>query len=115
MSAGPPPDDLNEPELEPLDLTRLEPATPPVLLAAATVEPYDKPYDPEPHREGIRGYLAMVLMGVLILLLVATFIGLALEWYTAAEMDTILTIVFSPVVTLIGTVLGFYYAGGKGK
>lgn len=73
----------------------------------------DKPFDPEPQREKIRGYLALILVGLVVVLSVLTYTFLAKGWISGDDVQT-LSPVFTALVTLAGTAVGFYFGGGKG-
>lgn len=73
-------------------------------------------YDPARTRESMRGWIALVL-----LILFALEVGIAfmLLWQRAVSVDDlakIAAVLLSPVATLLGTVIGFYFgssaAGG---
>lgn len=89
-----------------LDLTEIE--APPVEI---TSRPDTKPYNPEPHREVMRSTLAITLV-----LLLAMLIGLAsyaLIWgkIPIADIKSFLELIFTPLVALVGSAIGFYYGG----
>lgn len=87
-----------------LDLTDDRPAQSPS-------EPQAAPYNPAKHRENMRGWLAVVLVGVVALVIV--FAGCAL-WHgkiEIAELQAFLQIIFTPLIALVGSVIGFYYGG----
>jgi hypothetical protein len=91
------------------DYTQFE-APPPDTLAPP---PRDKPFDPEPQREKIRGVLALILVSLVVLLSVMTYGFLAKGWINGDDVQT-LSPVFTALVTLTGTAVGFYFGGGKG-
>ena len=87
------------------DLTGQEPAPPPTPAPP----PPQKPYDPEPHREKLRGWIALALLGLLALVVLSLLFGFLVNWITAAEIKDVGIILVSPLVTLVGAVTGFYY------
>lgn len=94
-------------DLSPLDLTTEPPTQNPT-------EPRAAPYNPARHRESMRGWLAVILVGVVVLVIV--FAGCAL-WHgkiEIADLQAFLQIVFTPLIALVGSVIGFYY-GGKSE
>jgi len=44
----------------------------------------------------------------------ACFLGLAFDWFSIAELDSLLTLVFGSLVGLVGAVTGFYFGGKAG-
>src|SRR3712207_1148881 len=74
-----------------------------------------QPYSPERHRESARLWVAFWLLGILTLLVLATFVALWGAWATIAELDTILKIMFGPLITLVGTMAGFYFGAASAE
>ena len=66
------------------------------------------PFDPEPQRERIRGWIALTLLGMLALVRLLAFISMWVEM-SAEVLRTLLTIIFGPLVTLVSAATGFYY------
>jgi hypothetical protein len=89
---------------EPINLTAVEtlPAVPAQTIRRAA------PYDPEPQRERLRGWIALGLLGILAAVLLLTFISMWLGM-EAEMLQTVLTIIFGPLVTLVSAATGFYY------
>lgn len=74
-------------------------------------QPDEKPWDPEPAREKLRGYLASGLVIMLGLVIGAAWLTL---WFRVApepEIKDLLGVVLTPVVALVGSALGFYFGG----
>jgi hypothetical protein len=71
------------------------------------------PYDPEPRRERVRGWLAAALVGLVAFEVVAAFLALALGAETA-NIRSLLEVLFAPSVALAGSATGFYFAGKSG-
>lgn len=95
------------PKLKELDLTGEPRLAQPAGLQA-------KSYDPAPHRELMRGSLAI---GLLVLLACIVLGGLAaalipLRWGRLADKDIITTLLAS-VTGLAGSALGFYFGSGS--
>ncbi len=65
-------------------------------------------FDPEPQRERMRGWIALTLLGMLALVLLLTFISMWAGMNTEV-LQTVLTIIFGPLVALVGAATGFYY------
>jgi hypothetical protein len=85
-----------------LDLTDEAPLAPGLLL------PELRPFDPEPQRERLRGWIALGLLAMLALVLVCSFISL---WagINGEKLQTVLTILVGPLVALVSAATGFYY------
>jgi hypothetical protein len=92
----------------------------------------EKPYDPAPERETIRGTIALALIWTLVLVIGAVVLtGLAIEVGCHAkdactadtvELKTIskvVELILTPLIGLVGAVTGFYFgeksAAGSGK
>lgn len=73
-----------------------------------------KPFDPEPHRERMRGWLAMLFVGAYLLLIGFFVLGVAFKWLDIATTKELAALALPTLTGLTGTVVGFYYAGGKG-
>lgn len=69
------------------------------------------PYDPEPNRDKVRGYLAGGLVALLVAVVVAAWVTLWVGAVTEPEIKDILGVILSPVVALVGSALGFYFGG----
>src|SRR5262249_46806329 len=67
-----------------------------------------RPFDPEPQRERMRGWLAGGLLGMLAMVLFFSFVSL---WAKIGkeELQTVLTIVVGPLVALVSAATGFYF------
>ena len=82
------------------------PGTPPEAPPAPTLGPK---YDPVEHRERTRGRLAvglaflLAIVGLLLIVLTATH---AISLNDAKDLAEV---IFSPIVVLTGTALGFYF------
>ena len=67
------------------------------------------PYDPRPHRESMRGYVALALLALLFVIVLLAFILLFRG--DAASAGELVNQFFAPVVALAGTAVGFYFGG----
>lgn len=82
--------------------------------------PEDFEYDPSEDREWVRGTIALALVAVLAGMVVLAFIYILISLFIMKSfrdveaLKTILEILFSPVVGLVGAVTGFYF-GEKSK
>lgn len=63
----------------------------------------------EHQREKIRGRIAQALIVLLFLVITAAFLVFVLRPKEFENLDNLLTIIFAPIIGLIGTVLGFYF------
>ena len=96
-------------------------------VASGKPDVADKPYNPARDREKKRGQIAMLLVWLLIgivagafLLLVAKGICLGAgatamcSAFDVVEVRTIIEMLLTPVVGLVGAVTGFYFGENKG-
>jgi len=60
-------------------------------------------------RESLRGVIAYALLGILAFVILGSFVTLWFDWGTGADVDALLTILFAPLIGLVGAVTGFYY------
>ncbi|MDQ2956474.1 MAG: hypothetical protein M3Y42_05880 [Actinomycetota bacterium] len=70
-------------------------------------------WNPEPGREDVRKYVAYWLLGILSFVVIATVTLIVTERWTKLSTDDVrstIELVFSPIVTLVSAVIGFYYA-----
>lgn len=101
-----------------MSLSSLGAGPPAGALPAAVV----MPYNPEPQQERTRGYITYALLGTLllvILFLVAVGALLARDCYVQSSCASaqaslgiitgIMNIVFTPIIGLVGSVIGFYF------
>lgn len=94
----------------PLDFTAQDPP-PPDKLAGP---PPDKPFDPEPAREKVRAGVTYLLTMFVCLYSAAALVSLALDWISVDDIDGVV-LFFTPLITLTGTALGFYFGGKPGR
>lgn len=73
--------------------------------------PDEKPWDPEPGRERLRGFLAAGLVLLLAFVVVAAWATLWLHVASQAETKDLLIAMMTPVIALVGPVVGFYFGG----
>jgi len=71
--------------------------------------PSDKPYNPHRDRENVRSFVAFGLLALLIIVVIASYVCLSAGWIAKDDLKDLLTIVFGPIITLLGAVTGFYY------
>jgi hypothetical protein len=84
------------------DLTGEEP------LAPGLLTPVLIPFNPEPQRERLRGWIAIGLLGMLALVLLCSFVSLWLK-IDNESLRNVLTILVGPLVALVSAATGFYY------
>lgn len=76
--------------------------------------PVTEPYDPEPKREWARAIIALTLIGLLIAIVMASFVTLWVHPDYLEQMRGLLELIFAPIIALVGSATGFYF-GGKTK
>jgi hypothetical protein len=91
------------------DLSDEQSPTTAFLLGVSMALAGEKPYDPEPGREKLRGWIALSLLGLLAVVILALLLGFLAGWISAVGIKDVGLVIVSPLVTLVGTVLGFYY------
>jgi hypothetical protein len=97
-------DPKTPPPIQELDFT----GEPPVR--GGVTPPEERDFDPEPHREEIRGRIAQGLCLVVSSLAVLAFVLLATGSLDASGLER-LQVFYTPLITLTGTALGFYFGG----
>lgn len=93
---------MNESHVKEVSLPDL-PSDPQLLL------PDEKPYNPNRDREWVRSIVAYGILALLSVTVIASFACLAGGWINKEDLKDLLTIVFGPIITLLGAVTGFYY------
>lgn len=93
---------MSEPSPSSIDLT-----SDPVELNEPT--PKKEPYDPTKDRETARKTIALTLIWTLIGVLVAAFACVAFAMGSPDLLMKLLTLVFTPLVALVGSAVGFYF------
>lgn len=66
-------------------------------------------YTPDRDRELVRGRIAQWLLGLFILIIAAVLGGLLFKWLPIENLEKIGAIILSPMVALLGAVMGFYF------
>jgi len=66
-------------------------------------------WTPARSQEFVRSVLALSLVALLAGIIIVSFALVALKSVAVADMDTIMKIVFAPVIGLVGSVVGFYF------
>lgn len=86
----------------------------PPVTVGPPVPVQTKPFDPEPRRENMRAWMAMVLVVAFLALIASLVAGVGLQWRDLATAKDLAAFALTPLAGLTGTVVGFYYAGTKG-
>lgn len=60
-------------------------------------------------REITRGRIAAALLVILGFMVVGSFVSLWFGWASGSELDALLTLLFGPVIGLVGAATGFYF------
>lgn len=89
--------------------------------------PEEEPYNPQIATDTARQRLAYILTGLLVGIVALSFLILGLVVYfppggsngatspAMTALDSLLTLVFAPIIGLVGSVLGFYFGGRTAK
>jgi uncharacterized RDD family membrane protein YckC len=90
--------------------------------------PEEEPYDPRITTDTARVRLAYILTGLLVGIVALSFLILIIVVYNPppgttagatspaiTALDSLLKLVFAPVIGLVGSVLGFYFGGRTAK
>lgn len=104
---SPPTDGSTVPELDALP----RPAGPAFGTSAADNVAPSVTVNVEQRREGARLAIALILLGLLALLTIASLCGLLANLIDARELKDVATALITPVVALVGAATGFYYGG----
>jgi len=86
----------------------------PGVVADDVASPYEisigkAPYEPTRDRERVRGLLAAALIGLLSIVIIGLFVAVLAGRLTIAELGQLAAVTISPIVGLLGAVLGFYF------
>ena len=95
----------------PLDLTKDDVTA----GGGAPAPPATIPYDPEPGRDKVRGYLAMWLLALLSVILLFSFCFFWRNPTDIASLKTLLDVLFAPIITLVGTATGYYFGAAANR
>ena len=71
------------------------------------------PFDPKEARERVRSQIAQLLIVLLFVTVVSSFLIFVYDT-NREEVKDLLGLIFTPLVGIIGTVLGFYFGSEKG-
>jgi di/tricarboxylate transporter len=62
----------------------------------------------------MRGAIVIFLLAILGGTVAASFVALWVDAITAEDLRTLLTLIFTPIIGLVGAATGFYYGGRTG-
>lgn len=82
--------------------------------SGATLEanrPTLEPFNLTKAQEKVRGRIAQWLVALLAAVVLFAFMTLWLFDNRVADLEKLLTIIFAPVITLVGTATGYYFGG----
>ncbi len=77
--------------------------------------PKEASYDPARDRESVRAKIALWLLYLVIGIIALAMVGLLANLIDSATLEKLATLVLAPVLTVFGTVLGFYFGERAGK
>lgn len=67
------------------------------------------PWSQDRTRETARGRIAFALLAILGFIIAGAFVTLWTGWGADGDVDDLLTLIFAPVIGLVGAVTGFYF------
>lgn len=76
-----------------------------------TAGPQTEPYNHLKQQEQVRGRIAEGLAAMLAVIILFAFVTLWVYSSTFADLEKLMTIVFGPVIALVGTAIGYYFGG----
>lgn len=114
---------MDTPSVEPKDLTEINPAPARISSPSDVIQaPIEEPYDPAPARENVRGMIALLLVWTLVavvalVMIVALIIAYGCRLKDSCSPETadlksirsVIELVLTPLVGLVGAVTGFYF------
>lgn len=66
-----------------------------------------------PGREGVRGAIALILIGIFFIELIFAGLSFVFKWMTFEQTKDVLSFVMAPTVGLVGAVTAFYYSSNN--
>jgi len=78
-------------------------------------QPDRAPFDPSRQRESMRGVVAGLLLVILAFIITAAFLSYWFNWASQDEIEGLLTIVFAPLIGLVGAATGFYFGSTESR
>ena len=91
---------VDDGDLQPANYDQLESAGPPL-----------EPFNIAKEQEKVRGLIAQGLIVMLAIIILLAFISLWHYGSSFADLEKLMTIVFGPVIALVGTAIGYYFGG----
>lgn len=82
-------------------------------ISTLAAPPKTEPSKIDEAQEKTRGWIALALVGILLLIVVASFLSLWLTSLKVADVKGLLEVILAPVVALVGSATGFYFGGKK--
>ena len=79
------------------------------------LEPGPTPFDPSRQRESMRGVVAGLLLVILAFIIIAAFLSYWFNWASQDQIEGLLTIVFAPMIGLVGAATGFYFGSTEAR
>ncbi len=76
-----------------------------------TQGPQTEPYNHLRQQELVRGRIAEALTAMLAITILLAFLTLWAYGTTFADLEKLMTIIFGPVIALVGTAIGYYFGG----
>lgn len=73
--------------------------------------PSVEPFNIHREQEKVRGIIAQGLVVLLSMIILFAFITLWLYIKNFSDLEKLLTIIFGPVIALVGTAIGYYFGG----
>ncbi len=64
-------------------------------------------------RERMRGCIALLLVGILIVQIIFAFLAVVMKWLTIDEIKELFSLIFSPTIGLVGAATGFYFGSKR--
>lgn len=73
--------------------------------------PVLEPFNIAKEQEKVRGTIAQALVVMLAIIILLAFISLWAYSASFADLEKLMTIIFGPVIALVGTAIGYYFGG----
>jgi hypothetical protein len=87
---------------------------PQTLDLTGLLRPSTIPYSIDRDREQKRGWIALILVGLLVVVILLSFAGLFTARIELKDLKELLIVILGPLVALVGAATGFYF-GEKNK
>ena len=73
--------------------------------------PVLQPFNIAKEQEKVRGQIAQALVAMLAVIILLAFLSLWVYSSTFSDLEKLMTIIFGPVIALVGTAIGYYFGG----